>query len=63
VLIYSDGPGCLAWKHYDSLRPYLALAKTVVECDLLRPPCVGAYDEHEAERTGEWPGGRRSPVR
>jgi hypothetical protein len=62
VLIYSYGPGCLAWKHYDSLRPYVALAQTDLERELLRPPYVGDYDEHESDHTGEWPAGRRSPL-
>jgi Phytanoyl-CoA dioxygenase (PhyH) len=62
VLIYSYGPGCLAWKAYDSIKPYLALATTDVQRDLLRPPYVGDYDERQGARTGAWGDERRAPL-
>ncbi len=61
-LIYSYGPGCLAWKRYETVEPYLQLATNDLQRDLLRPPFVGDYDEHSAATTGEWPMGRRTPV-
>jgi len=62
ALIYSYAPGCVAWKHYDTIRPLLAGATTDLQRDLLRPPYVGEYDEHRAETTGEWPQGRRTAI-
>ncbi|HKX30622.1 MAG TPA: phytanoyl-CoA dioxygenase family protein [Blastocatellia bacterium] len=59
VLIYSYAPGCLAWKNYETIKPYLALATTDLQRDLLRAPFFGDYDEHESKRTGVWPLGRR----
>lgn len=62
VLIYSYAPGCLAWKSYETVKPYLSMATTDLQRDLLRPPCVSAYNEHLGQQTGEWPTERRSPL-
>jgi hypothetical protein len=62
ALVYSYAPGCLAWRNYDTIEPYLALARTDLQRDLLRPPFVGDYDEKQAVPHGPWPRGRRSPV-
>ena len=62
ALVYSYAPGCLAWRNYETVRPYLALARTDLQRDLLRPPYVGDYDEREAVPHGPWPSGRRSAV-
>lgn len=63
VLIYSYAPGCLAWKDYETIRPYLSLATTDLQRDLLRPQYVGNCNEHEAHISGMWPRGRRSKVK
>jgi ectoine hydroxylase-related dioxygenase (phytanoyl-CoA dioxygenase family) len=60
ALIYSYAPGYLAWKRYETIEPYLALATTDLQRLLLRPPYVAEYDEHEAQRTGQWPPPGRS---
>jgi Phytanoyl-CoA dioxygenase (PhyH) len=62
ALIYSYALGFVAWKSYDTIEPYLSLATNDIQRDLLRPPYVGNYDEHKAERTGEWDKKRRTPT-
>lgn len=62
ALIYSYSPGYMAWKHYDSVKPYLSLATTDLQRELLRPPYVGNYDEKLAEAAGVWPKDRRTPI-
>jgi phytanoyl-CoA dioxygenase PhyH len=62
ALIYSYAPGCLAWKNYETIKPYLAMAGTEIQRQLLRPPYVGDYDEHESKLTGAWPIARRSKI-
>jgi phytanoyl-CoA dioxygenase PhyH len=63
ALIYSYAPGFLAWKSYDTIKPYLSLATNDTQRDLLRPPYVDNYDEHRAEQTNEWDKMRRTPTR
>lgn len=62
VLIYSYGPGCMAWKEYSTISEYLTFATTPLQRDLLRPPYVGNYDGSEADSSGRWPKNRRTPV-
>jgi len=62
VLIYSYAPGFLAWKSYDTIKPYLSLATNEIQRDLLRPPYVGDYNEHQAKLTGVWDKKRRTPI-
>jgi hypothetical protein len=62
VLIYSYAPGCLAWKHPDTVRHYARHATSDVQRDLLRPPSVGEYDEKAARPEIPWPEERRQPV-
>lgn len=62
ALIYSYAPGFMGWKNYETIKPYLPLATTEIQRELLRPPFVGSYDEHESKQTGIWPGGRRSKI-
>lgn len=68
VLIYSYGPGYLAWKNYDSMRSYLKLASDDLQKDLLRPPYVGSFDEFVFENAdghistdANWSNNYRSP--
>jgi hypothetical protein len=62
VLFYCFSPGFMAWKHYDTVNPYLSLVTTEIQRELLRPPYVSDYDEHESKRTGEWPKERRKQL-
>jgi hypothetical protein len=60
--MYSYAPGYLAWKRYETVKPYLQLATNDLQMGLLRPPYVSGYNEHSAATTGEWPLERRTPV-
>jgi ectoine hydroxylase-related dioxygenase (phytanoyl-CoA dioxygenase family) len=62
ALIYSYAPGFLAWKNYDTIKPYLSLATNDIQRELLRPPYVGDYDEHKAQLTGKWDRKLRAPI-
>jgi hypothetical protein len=62
ALIYSYSPGFMGWKNYETIKPYLSLATNDIQRELLRPPYVGDYNEHESKLTGMWPSGRRSTV-
>jgi hypothetical protein len=62
ALIYSYAPGCMAWKNYDTIKPYLSLATNNLQRQLLRPPYVGNYDEHQARLTGKWGKNQRTPI-
>ena len=46
VLYYMYSPGYMAWRPYSEIEKYLALARTPLQRQLLRPPYVASFTEN-----------------
>jgi hypothetical protein len=54
-LYYKYCPGYAAWRDYEQMKPYLALARNDVERRILRPPYVARYDDADLGlRENDW---------
>lgn len=62
VLFYLYTPGYMAYRAFDTMAPFLPLATTPLQRELLRPPDVNSYHEELVRPGEEWPTGNYRPV-